>query len=157
MKRQQGFSLMELMIAVVIVGIISAVAIPNYRDYVTRSRIPEATAGLGDIRVRMEQFYQDNKTYPTGGCVVAPTAPLLNQLQVPLGQNFGFDCGAAAALPTGTTYTLKATGKGSMSGFLYTIDQFNGRATTFSGTAAANGWTSASPNNCWVTAKGGKC
>lgn len=151
--KQHGFSLIELMIAVVIIGIITAVAIPNYRDYVTRSRVPEATAGLGDIRVRMEQYYQDNRTYPTGGCVVAPTAPSATQLQVPLGQNFDFTCGA----PTAITYTVQAAGKGSMAGFAYTVDQFNGKSSTFTGTAATDGWASHSPNNCWATKKGGYC
>ncbi len=151
--KQQGFSLIELMIAVVIIGIITAVAIPNYRDYVTRSRVPEATASLGDLRVRMELFYQDNRTYPTGGCVVAPTAPSATQLQVPLGQNFDFTCGA----PTATTYTVQAAGKGSMAGFAYTVDQFNGKSSTFTGTAAADGWASHSPDNCWATKKGGYC
>jgi len=151
--KQQGFSLIELMIAVVIVGIISAVAIPNYRDYITRSRVPEATAALGDLRVRMEMFYQDNRTYPTGGCVVAPTAPSATQLQVPLGQNFDFTCGA----PTATTYTVQAAGNGSMAGFQYTVDQFNGKASTFTGAAATNGWSAHAPNNCWVTKKGGAC
>ena len=153
MKQQHGFSLVELMIAVVIVGIITAVAIPNYRDYVTRSRVPEATATLGDIRVRMEQFYQDNRTYPTGGCVVQPTAPSATQIQVPLGQNFDFTCGA----PTGTTFTVQAAGKGSMAGFQYSVDQFNGKTSTLTGVAATNGWTAHSPNNCWVTKKGGYC
>ena len=153
MKHQQGFSLIELMIAIVIVGIITAIAIPNYSDYVTRSRVPEATAGLGDIRVRIEQFYQDNRTYPTGGCVVAPTAPSATQLQVPLGQNFDFACGA----PTATTYTVQANGKGSMAGFQYTLDQFNGRTSNFSGAAATNGWASHAPNNCWASKKGGYC
>jgi type IV pilus assembly protein PilE len=152
--KQQGFSLIELMIAVVIVGIISAVAIPNYRDYVTRSRIPEATAGLGDIRVRMEQFFQDRRTYPTAGCVVAPTVPSATELklQVPLGESYDFTCAATA-----TTYTVTATGKGSMAGFLFSVDQFNARTSNFTGTAAADGWTSHAPNNCWVIRKGGKC
>jgi type IV pilus assembly protein PilE len=150
--KQQGFSLIELMIAVVIVGIISAVAIPNYRDYVTRSRIPEATAGLGDIRVRMEQFFQDNRSYPVGGCVVSPAAPGATQLQVPAGDSYDFTCAATA-----TTYTVTAAGKGSMVGFEFTIDQFNGRNSNFTGTAAADGWTSHAPNNCWVIRKGGKC
>jgi type IV pilus assembly protein PilE len=150
--KQQGFSLIELMIAVVIVGIISAVAIPNYRDYVTRSRVPEATAGLGDIRVRMEQFFQDNRSYPVGGCVVAPAAAGPTQLQVPLGESYDFTCAATA-----TTYTVTATGKGSMAGFQFSIDQFNARNSNFTGTAAADGWISHAPNNCWVIRKGGKC
>ena len=157
MKHQQGFSLIELMIAIVIVGIITAVAIPSYRDYVTRSRVPEATAALGDLRVRMEQFYQDNRTYPTAGCVVAPTLPAPTtpptQLQLPLGQNFNFTCGT----PTATTYTVQAAGKGSMVGFQYTVDQFNGKTSAFTGAAATNGWTVPSPNNCWATKKGGYC
>ena len=152
MKHQQGFSLIELMIAVVIVGIITAVAIPNYSDYVTRSRVPEATAALGDLRVRMEQFFQDNRTYPTGGCVVAPTAPTATQVSVALGSSFDFTCAATA-----TTFTVTAAGKGPMAGFQYTLNQFNTRATNFSGAAAAAGWTSHTPNSCWVTKKGGKC
>jgi type IV pilus assembly protein PilE len=157
MKRQHGFSLIELMVTIVIIGILATVAIPNYRDYVTRGRIPEATSGLADIRVRMEQFYQDNRTYPTGGCVNAPTAPSAIQLQVPLGENFALSCGTGASAPTATTYTVTATGNGSMAGFQYTLDQFNTRATNISGAASTAGWTSHSPNNCWVTKKGGRC
>lgn len=149
MKQQQGFSLIELMIAIVIIGIISAIAIPNYSDYVTRSRIPEATAALGDIRVRMEQFYQDNRTYPTGGCAATTDA---THISVPTGDAFGFTCAATA-----TTFTATATGKNSMIGFQYTVDNFNARTSTFSGSGAATGWTTPSPNICWVTKKGGGC
>ena len=152
MKHQQGFSLIELMIAIVIVGIITAVALPSYRDYVTRSRVPEATAGLGDIRVRMEQFFQDNRTYPTA-CVAAPSVPGSTELQVPLGQNFDFTCVGLAA----STYTVRADGKGAMAGFRFTVDQFNGQTSILTGQAATNGWTAHTPNNCWVTKKGGYC
>lgn len=152
MKLQKGFSLIELMIAVVIISILAAVAIPNYQDYVTRSRIPEATSGMSDIRVRMEQFFQDNRSYPIGGCVIAPSVPSLTQLGVPIGTSFDFSCTATA-----TTYSVVATGKGSMAGFSYTLNQLNNRTTTFGGLAASRGWTIHSPNNCWVTRKGGKC
>ena len=151
MKQQQGFSLMELMIAVVIVGILAAIAIPNYSDYVTRSRIPEATAELSNLRVRMEQFFQDNRSYPTG-CVVAPTAASATQLQVPAGDSFNFTCATTA-----TTFTVTAAGKGTMAGFTYTIDNFNGKTSAFTGTGSSAGWTAHSPNTCWATKKGGAC
>ena len=152
MKQQQGFSLMELMIAIVIVGILTAIALPNYNDYVTRGRIPEATAELSNLRVRMEQFFQDNRSYPTGGCVVAPTAPSATQVQVPSGDSFSFGCVATA-----TTYTITATGVATMSGFAYTVDNFNAKASALTGAAAAKGWSARSPNTCWVTKKGGAC
>ncbi len=150
MKQQQGFSLIELMIAIVIVGILASVAIPNYRDYVIRSRIPEATAGLGDIRVRMEQFFQDNRTYPLDGCGATASA---TKLGVSAGDSFGFACSGMTA----TTYKVTATGTGSMTGFVYTLDQTNGRTSTFSGAAATAGYSTPSPNTCWVTKKGGSC
>ena len=149
MKQQNGFSLIELMITIVIIGILASIAIPNYSDYVTRSRIPEATAGLGDIRVRMEQFFQDRRSYPTGGCITTAPAATDLKLQVSAGDKFSFSCTATA-----TTYTVTATGAGPMAGFVYTIDQFNSRTTTITSVA---GWSAHSPNNCWVTKKGGYC
>lgn len=152
MKQQQGFSLIELMVTIVIVSILASIAIPSYRDYVTRSRIPEATATMGDVRVRMEQFFQDNQSYPVGGCAVSPAAPTATQIGVPAGDSFNFSCVATA-----TTYTVTATGKGSMAGFLYTLNQFNARTSAVSGVPATQGWSAHSPNNCWVTKKGGGC
>ena len=149
MKQQQGFSLMELMIAVVIVGILAAIAIPNYSDYVTRSRIPEATAELSNLRVRMEQFFQDNRSYPTAGCAATADA---THIAVPTGDSFNFTCATTA-----TTFTVTAAGKGTMAGFTYTIDNFNGKTSAFTGTGSSAGWTAHSPNTCWATKKGGAC
>ncbi len=151
MKQQRGFSLLELMFAVVIVSILASIAIPSYRDYVTRSRVPEATSVLSDARVRMEQFYQDNRTYPAGGCVIAPTVPTATQVVLPAGSAFNFSCGA----PTATAYTVTATGTGTMAGFAYNINQSNVRTSTFSGSGASAGWSSST--TCWITKKGGSC
>ena len=154
MKRESGFTLIEIMIVVVIIGIIAAIAIPSYQDYVRRAQITEATNGLSDIRVRMEQFFQDNRTYPTGvpRCVVAPAPVSAIQLQVPLGVNFGFTCSAAA--PLATTYAINAVGTGRMTGFTYSINELNVRSTAV-GSGAPAGWTGSL--TCWVTGKGGSC
>ena len=61
--------MIELMVVVVVIAILSAIAIPQYNDYITRSRITTATAALADAAVRMEQFFQDNRVY-TGACVL---------------------------------------------------------------------------------------
>lgn len=140
MNKQFGFTLIELMIAVVIVGILSMVALPAYNDYVIRGKIPDATSNLASKRVQQEQFFQDNRTYVGGtGCGNDTTTS----------QNFNFSCTNVAA----TTYTLTATGKGSMTGFTYTLDQNNAKATT---ALPSTAWGTATIN-CWVTNKGGVC
>jgi type IV pilus assembly protein PilE len=141
MRKQHGFTLIELMVVVAIVAILTTVAYPSYQDYVTRGQLAEGTSTLADMRVRMEQYFQDNRTYVGAPiCTTPPTAPTVRY--------FGFGCAPAA-----TTYTLTATGgTGAVTGFVYTIDQTNQRRTT----AVKTGWGSA-PVNCWVIRKGGGC
>ncbi len=59
-----GFTLIEVMITVAVVAILAAVALPQYFDYVTRSRLVEAKTSLVDMRTRLEQYFLDNRTYP---------------------------------------------------------------------------------------------
>src|ERR1700757_3001660 len=120
-SRQRGFTLIEVMIVVVTVAILSAIAIPSYRDYVTRGRIVEATAGLGDARNKMEQYFQDNRTYPAGCVIQGVATPTATQVALQALQNFTMTCSNLGA----TTYTVTAAGNtgGPMEGFTYTIDQ----------------------------------
>lgn len=150
MKKQRGFTLVELMIVVAIIAILAAIAIPNYNDYVVRGKIPDATSNLSRKRVEMEQFFQDNRTYLAG----MTTSPTTNACTADTtsSQYFDFSCPAAA---TATTFTLQATGKGSMLGFTYTVDQAGGKTSTIVA-PAPSGWAAASPN-CWITKKGGGC
>jgi type IV pilus assembly protein PilE len=147
MKRNKGFTLVELMIVVAIIAILSAVAIPAYNDYVLRGKIAEAMTNLSSMRAQMEQYYQDNRSYqnpPAGGpsCGIG-NAPLSTQY-------FAYTC----LSPTTETYTITADGVGSMAAFGYTIDQANTRMTK---TMTAPGWSVPNPNTCWATKPGGKC
>ncbi len=136
-----GFSLIEVMIVVAIVAIFSAVALPAYSDYVTRGRIPQATSNLANMGVKLEQYFQDNRTY-VGACANGTVAPL------PADDNFTYTCPTLTA----SAFTVVATGSGPMSGFTYVIDQAN----TKTSTAVPSGWGTA-PVACWVTRRDGVC
>lgn len=138
---QAGFTLIEIMITVAIIAILAAVAVPVYRDYVVRSRIPEATSGLAARQVRMEQYFQDTRTY-----VGAPDCTL----NTTDSQFFNYSCATSPA-PSATAFVLQAVGKGGMAGFTYTVNQSSQRATT----AVPTGWTTSA--TCWVAKKDGTC
>ena len=63
MKKSSGFTIVELLISVMLVGILAAVALPTYRDYVLRSHRAEAHAALLDMASRQERFVAQRNTY----------------------------------------------------------------------------------------------
>ena len=65
MKRiQSGFTLIELMIVVAIIGILAAIAIPAYQDYVIRSQVTEALAMAGAAKASVAEFYANRGEWP---------------------------------------------------------------------------------------------
>lgn len=69
--KQQGFTLIELMIVVAIIGILAAIALPAYQDYTIRSRLSEAPSLMGNNKLVIEEFAQVNGGLPTAGSTPA--------------------------------------------------------------------------------------
>ncbi|MEO8751330.1 MAG: pilin [Casimicrobiaceae bacterium] len=77
MKRvQQGFTLIELMIVVAIVGILAAIALPAYQDYTVRARVSEGLASAGACKTQISEFQQSQGRLPAtteAGCTDTDT------------------------------------------------------------------------------------
>jgi len=154
MQRPTGFTLIELMITVAIIAVLAAVAIPNYTDYVRRSKLQEATSTLLAMRTKMEQYFQDNRSYTTPGAPVLAPCTAGSSVPIPAQKYFSITC----PVLTATTYTIQADASDpSITGLRFTIDQGNVRVTTVtSGSPIEQAGYSGNPN-CWTIRKGGQC
>lgn len=145
MHRYRGFTLIELMIAVAIVAILSAVALPAYTSYLARGKIADAVFALADYRIKMEQYFQDNRNYGTanGPCPVAASPS----------QYFTYTCAVGSATPT-VAYTATATSIAAALGtaagdYTYAINESNTKSTAkFKGASVSKA--------CWLM-RGNEC
>ncbi len=149
-----GFTLIEVMITIAIIGILTAVALPAYKNYVIRAKLVAGTNALASLRAQMEQYYQDNRTYATVSAPSIVTPCVANAVTAGSSNLFNVNCSAATDAPTATTYTVRATGTGAVTGAVYTIDQGNNMATV--GFPTSWGTVPAS-NGCWIMRKGDSC
>lgn len=130
----RGFTLIEMLIALAVVGILTTIALPSYTAYLTRTRLTEAFTTLAAIQPTAEQYWSNNRTFDG---LPAPAATT----------NFSYAVSGASA----SAYTLTATGRNAAASFVYTINESGTRVTT----GVPTGWTTSA--NCWVDRKGGLC
>lgn len=136
MKKNRGFTLIELMITIAIVAIIAAIAVPSYTDYVRKGRRSQAVSELGRLQMTLERWRADNPSYAncagTGcGNGTYPAASTLDHYTVAIS-------GASA-----TGYTLTATPKGAQASDAcgnFIITYSNGTPVKSTSTGAERCW-----------------
>lgn len=94
MKKNQGFTLIELMITIAIIGIISAIALPSYSSYMKKSRRADAKVGLSKIADKQERYYLQRNTYATSTADLGLADPVVSDEGY---YNITVDAGAGVA------------------------------------------------------------
>jgi type IV pilus assembly protein PilE len=120
----RGFTILELLIAVAIVGILAAMAVPQYTGYVSNSRLQNAITNLRSIYIKEQEYFTNNNSYYSTGAVCGNSAPLINTNlfsgQNIINDNFYSYCITQSAV---TNFTAQATNLNS--GAVYTLNHNN--------------------------------
>lgn len=146
-RQNTGFTLIEVMITVAIIGILAAVALPAYNDYILRGQIVDATSGLSAMRADMERHYQDNRTYASIGTTF-PAPCDIDEAKRKIG-SFTLSCEGTQDT---TTFTLRAVGGGATSDFTYKIKADGTKSST-----VASKWGGGTCSSAWIVKKGQAC
>jgi type IV pilus assembly protein PilA len=139
---QKGFTLIELMIVVAIIGILAAIAIPAYQDYITRGQVSEAVTLGGGLKSPLSEYGADKKAWPT---LVAPTATAgSGQLNATLVGKYSTVTTTIGTYPAGRITVTMTTGQASGSALTYTTA--NGGSTWECGNTTVDGASGSGTN-----------
>lgn len=138
MKKLRGFSLIELMIVVVIIGVLSAIALPSYQDHIRKGKRAAAKSILSDLANRQQAYLIDKRSYAD-----SPITTLVPGFVVPaeIASDYSFDI---SAVNTATPPTFSVTAKPTSSMMLADTC---GTSATAPLTLTENG--TKTPAGCW--------
>lgn len=141
--RSRGFTLIELVIAMAVIALLAAVAFPSYTAHVRRGKIAVALGELSAVRVKLEQYYQDNRSYGT----TASTCPV----PMPTAPGFAFSC-AWGGTSSAQSFLVTASGDAAqgMGGYSYTVNETDQQKTVQFDGATVNA-------ACWMQKQGQAC
>lgn len=110
---QKGFTLIELMIVIAIIGILTAIAVPAYNGYITTAKMTEAQNNIAAIRLAQEEFFLENNQYFEGKTIDSTLSAASGGLWTVSKGSGGYNFDYVVTLSSGWTAT--ATGKAGTS------------------------------------------
>jgi type IV pilus assembly protein PilE len=128
----KGFTLIELMAALAIMGVLLAIGLPQYSEYLLKGKLTEGMSLLSELQLRQEQYYQDNRTYSNG---MTPRTP---------GAHFT----ATSCVTANSGQTYICTASSPVQNYVFTINEAGTKTTSVAGGAAVQCWLKSSSGTC---------